>query len=643
MRQLFMAIFLFILEVGTQSKAQTPPASGRAPDPPPLRAPATPVQSNAPSVFELLRTRYRFENDGTGRKEVIGKIRILNAMGVLQQAEETFEYRPLSEELQILYIRVRKKDGTVVNVDPNVAQKPPNGVNPEHDINERRVRIPGLSVGDLVEYNVAIVLHVPLGPSEFYVAHSFQPGTLDEQLEVDVPRDRAVKVKGIPTLRTWTTADARRKVYHWENQKTKPRQVRVVHYVTDRTPDVQVSSFLGWEEVGRWYEALERSQRAVTPEVEAKADELTKGLNSDSERVEALYDFVARKIKYTNLPLNVAGFVPHSASETLYNQHGDCKDKVALLTALLEASDLHPSLALTSPEREPDPEIPSPWPFTHVIAMLRLGKEEFWMDPSPPGLPFRMLIPSLRGREALVIPRNGVPRFQKTPTEAPVPNTWIEEVHGKMGNNGALEATVHISARGDVELLLRQAFISSFESAWPIAVQEIVKGIDRRTDKVSDIKISDPTATNEPFTLSFRISRLHFSDFSRGVAKFQLPLADFDLPSAVENGITDRNGGWHRIKSEPVLLGPPGKRVFSLALELPPGFYPHLPESAVLQCSGGTYRAAYKWDGTSLTVERDLIFRKEQLPAHLREEYSAFRTKVVEDIEQIVEASTAGA
>src|ERR1700734_3100296 len=69
-------------------------------------------QSALPYVFEMLHTGYRFENDGTGRKEVIGKVRILNAMGVLRLAEETFGYRPLSEELQISYVRVKKKDGT---------------------------------------------------------------------------------------------------------------------------------------------------------------------------------------------------------------------------------------------------------------------------------------------------------------------------------------------------------------------------------------------------------------------------------------------------------------------------------------------------------------------------------------------------
>ncbi len=630
MRCFLLATMLLATWVASErgtSEAQEAKSQSRAPS-----AKVAPISVNLPSDFELLRTRYRFENDGTGRKEVIGKVRILNAMGVLQQAEETFEYRPPSEELQILYIRVRKEDGTVVNVDTNVVQEPPNGVNPKYDFNERRVRIPGLSVGDLVEYNVAIVIHRPLGPSEFYVAHSFQPsGALDEQLEVDVPKNRVVKVKGITNLRSWETTTGTRRVYHWENRNTRPRQVGEISYVVGRMPDVQVSSFLSWEEVGRWYEDLERSQRAATPEVKAKADELTKGLNSDFEKVEVLYDFVAKRIKYTNLPVSVAGYVPHSAPETLHNQYGDCKDKVALLSALLEALGLHPSLVLTSPDREPDPVIPSPLPFTHVIAMLHLGKEEVWMDPSPAGLPFRILPYPLRGKKGLVIPRDGVPHFEKLPAVSPVSNVWTEEVEAKLQDDGSLEATVNTSVRGDAEVLLRQAFIGPIEPVWPITVQGVIKGIDRRTDKVSDVKISDPTATNEPFRLSFRLTRARFTGRSGQTVKFRLPLQDFDLPTAVEEGVADASGGWHRVESEPVRLGPPGEQSYRFKLELPPGFSPQVPESVSFECSGGTYRATYRSAGSSVTAERVLIFRKDNLPAHLRDEYAAFREKVLQD------------
>ena len=59
-----------------------------------------------------------------------------------------------------------------------------------------------------------------------------------------------------------------------------------------------VQDFLTWEEVGHWYGDLERTQRAPSPEVKAKADELTKDLSSNLEKVGVLYNFAATKVNY---------------------------------------------------------------------------------------------------------------------------------------------------------------------------------------------------------------------------------------------------------------------------------------------------------------------------------------------------------
>jgi transglutaminase-like putative cysteine protease len=599
-----------------------------------------PVQSNAPSVFELLRTFYRFENDGTGSKEVMARIRILNLPGIQQRSEETFQYHPLREDLHVRYVRVRKKDGTVVNVDTNFVQRVPSSPTPGYDLDERRVIIPGLAVGDLVEYDVVTVINRPLGPGEFYAYHNFQPSSvLNELLEVDIPSGRAVKLKTISAAKTWETSDRRRVVYHWQNRNPELVHDGAAYWGQTRTPDVQVSSFLTWEEVGRWYGDLERIQRAPSPEVNAKADELTRDLSSNLEKVEVLYNFAATKVDYINaVSLGVAGYVPHSASETLHNHSGDCKDKVALLSALLEAVGLHASSVLVNPERKLDPEIPSPFPFTHVITMLHLGKDEIWMDPSPAGLPFRMLSYPLRGKKGLVIPPDGVPHFEKVAAESPVPNIWTEEVHGKVQDDGTLEATVNITVRGDAEVSLRQAFIGPTEPVWPITVQRVFKGIGRRTDKVSEVKISDPAATNEPFSLSFQLTRPHFTDLAGQTVKFRLLLHDVDLPTAVEEGVTDASGGWHRVRSEAVHLGPPGEHIYKIELKLPSGFSPQVPQPVNFECSGGTYRATYRSAGSSVTAERVLIFRKDYLPAHLRDEYAGFRERVVEDAERVISA-----
>ena len=68
-------------------------------------------------------------------------------------------------------------------------------------------------------------------------------------------------------------------------------------------------------QVGRWYASLEKDRRAPTPEVRAKAQDLTKGLNGDLAKTEGLYDFVAKNFRYVSLSLGVGRYQPHAAAD----------------------------------------------------------------------------------------------------------------------------------------------------------------------------------------------------------------------------------------------------------------------------------------------------------------------------------------
>ncbi len=379
-------------------------------------------QVRLPSIFELLLTRYRFEDDGTGSREVIAKIRILDRTGTRQHGEEVFEYRPLSEQLKIRYVRVTKTNGSMVYIEKDVTQPVPRAVTIDTDHDERRIRIPELHVGDLLEYDVLTTLRRPLGPGEFCMQHNFQASeVIDERLEVDLPGARDIKLKSKPTIAFFETASASRKIYHWEYQSPQALVFTETPYVPGRAPDVQISSFASWEEVGRWFADIGKDQPKQTKEIKAKADELTKGLNDDKKKVEALYNFTAQQIKYLSLvSFGIGGYILHLPSETLRNKYGDCKDKVALLSALLEAEDLHPSSVLISHNRVMQMDIPSPWFFDHVIASIKLGTEEVWMDPSPQNLPFGTLPHSLVGKPGLVVLEDGTSHFERTPPELSV-------------------------------------------------------------------------------------------------------------------------------------------------------------------------------------------------------------------------------
>ena len=141
-----------------------------------------------------------------------------------------------------------------------------------------------------------------------------------------------------------------------------------------------MTTFKSWDEVGQWYASLQRDRITPDDKIRAKVLEQAKGLNGDLEKVEALYNYVAKNFRYVSLSFGQGRYQPHPATEVFANQYGDCKDKHTLLSSMLAATGVRAYPALINSSRKLDPDLPSPAQFDHVITAIQLGKETLWVD-----------------------------------------------------------------------------------------------------------------------------------------------------------------------------------------------------------------------------------------------------------------------
>ena len=602
-------------------------------------------------VIEQSRTIYRFENDGTGRKETIARIRVQSEAGVEQWGQLVVGYNSANEKIEIPYVRVRKKDGTVVTAPPDSVQDLSAPVEHEApvytDFRQKHITVPGLRPGEVLEYDFVTLIHTPLAAGQFWTEYDFEKNgiSLDEQLDIDIPRDRAIKLKTKAGYDPKITEANGRRIYHWQSanlvheddDQAKDRDARKKRKKkkADQAPAVQLTTFASWEEVGRWYASLERDRRQPTPEIREKAAELTKGLTTDLQRTEALYDYVAKNFRYVSLSLGVGRYQPHAASDVLHNQYGDCKDKHTLLASLLEAENLHASSVLINSSRKLDPDVPSPSQFDHVITLLPLGKEEVWMDTTTEVAPFRLLSFNIRKKQALVVPASGAPHLEETPADPPFPNTQVQTVDGSINELGKLNARVSFVVRGDTELLMRTIFRRVPNTQWQHLV-ETMNGLAGLDGEISNVKVGDPAATREPFEFSYDISKPNYLDWSRKKSDLDLPLAQFTLADADEDDTTS--------DSDPIEFGPPGKFTYNVKLVLPAKYVARAPLPFTMKRDYAEYAASYKVDGSTFTAERVLLMRGRELPATRTSDYLAFRRAVLSDLAQhlSVESTVAG-
>jgi tetratricopeptide (TPR) repeat protein/transglutaminase-like putative cysteine protease len=644
---LFFALFLSALPARSQAPPEktkaaekTPektPEKTSAPAPAPASAPA-PDYSQEPIVVESLSTTARFENDGTGVREQSVRVRVQTDAGVQQFGELVLGYGSANERAEIVYVRVHKADGSVVVAGPEsvkeVTTRAAHDAPLFSDFREKHVTVPSLQPGDTLEYDFITHVVKPLDPGQFWFQDGFFENAivLDEHIEVNLPRDRVIKIKS--RLEPKITEEGDRRIYRWthatlqhseEEEKDKKKKLG-----EQRIPDLQITTFTSWNEVGRWYADLERDRVSPTPDVRGQALDITRDFKTEREKVEALYDYVSKNIRYVSISFGIGRFQPHLAGEILTNQYGDCKDKHTLLAALLMSLNIRADAVLIPATHKLDPDIPSPSQFDHVITAVVLGNQTLWLDTTAGVAPFGLLVPQLRGKQALDVPLEGEARLVKIPADPPFLSTQMVEMEGTISQLGKLTAHIRYALRGDNELGLRLAFRNTPQAKWKEIAETIASLDGFRTGEVTHVEPSEPTDTHKPFQLSFDIIVPNFLDWSNKKTTLPIPMPLVGLPEAPAED------------KEPIELGSPLNVTARLRITLPAGYAAQAPVAVAVARDYADYRSNYKMEGGVFTAERTVHFLMHELPAARASDFRAFTRAIQSDENQTVAvASTA--
>ncbi len=645
MRSRFLVSFLFAaLTTGAVAQKFTKQMVKLAPVPPAAAADF----SQESFVVEKWLTSCSFENDGSGKREVRARIKVQSEAGVQQWGQVVFGYNSANEKVEIPYVRVLKADGSTVTAPSDSVQDlsvPLQKEAPMYtDFRQKHITVPGLRPGDTLEYDIVDVTATPLAPGQFWLEYDFQKNwiVLEERLEISIPHDRTVKLKTAKD-RDPKVADANgRRVYSWtsshlekeEDDQDAAKKPKAKAKPEPEQPEVQLTTFASWEDVGKWYAALEQEKRQPTADIKAKAAELTANMKTDMEKIEALYDYVGPNFRYVSLSLGVGRYQPHSAADVLHNQYGDCKDKNTLLAALLDASGFHSYSVLIGSSRKLDPEVPSPAQFDHVITLLPLGKEEVWMDTTTEVAPFRLLSYNIRKKQALVVSSTPPPHLEETPSNPPMENRQVQVLDGKVTDFGKLEMHIQYTMRGDTELFARMIFRHVPNSKWQMVVERMNAVMGAPGD-VSDLKISNPAETHEPFSLDYKVTVANFLDWSKKKSELTLPLSQITLPDA--DADADKN-------ADPIPLAGPAEYQYKIRLEFPPKYSTSAPLPFSMKRDYGRYEATYKVDGPVFSAERELNLNERELPATRSDDFLSFRRAVIADTAQrlAVDSTAAG-
>jgi tetratricopeptide (TPR) repeat protein/transglutaminase-like putative cysteine protease len=593
------------------------------------QSPTPPDYSQEAYVVEHHRVLERYENDGTGSEQLDVQVKVTSESGVQALGQLKIGYSALSDKLDIVYVRVRKPDGTIVTAQESAVQDLTTPNAPVYtDYHEKHISVPSLRPGDVLEYKVVRNIVNPLAPDQFWTNFNFseQGIVLDEELEINVPKARHVILKTKPGYDPKISEEGDRRIYRWTHSNLSSAKQPKPHNNAGQTPSVQLTTFQNWDDVGAWYAFLERSRRQPDDAVKAKAAELVRGKPDDMEKVKALYDYVSRNIRYVSLSFGLGRIQPHLASEVLANGYGDCKDKNTLLEALLQSQGMRSSSVLIGVERKLDPDVPSPAQFDHVITRVPVGGQDIWLDSTSGVVPFRMLTLGTRDKQGLLISQDGKSGLVRTQVNLPFQASDQTHVNASLNETGKLSTRISATMRGDREVAFRFALRQMPANHWKDLFSNMLQRTGMKGAEISNLQVSDPSDTDNPLSVSLDATASNFFDWSARESKIKLPLMQMNL--AGEPGVDEDE----KTPEKVIRLGAaPSDIQVEIRLKVPENFTVQAPIGVDIRRDYAEYHSGYKVESDQLTTVRDLKVLVREVPYERRQDYAAFQRALEAD------------
>ena len=195
--------------------------------------------------------------------------------------------------------------------------------------------------------------------------------------------------------------------------------------------------------------------------------------------VRALFDFVSREVRYMGAMAEseAPGYEPHDVSLTFDNRYGVCRDKAALLVAMLRMAgiDAWPVLINVGPRK--DPQVPQPY-FNHAIVAADSGDPAdpyLLMDPTSETT--RSLLPEYLCEMSYLVARDEGEGIRETPPLPVEQNLLRAETVYTLHADASADVTTTLSFAGVNDAAYRGYFASIPRDGLRAFFERVLQGI----------------------------------------------------------------------------------------------------------------------------------------------------------------------
>jgi transglutaminase-like putative cysteine protease len=391
-----------------------------------------------------------------------------------------------------------------------------------------------------------------------------------------------------------------------------------------------------WRAVGQWTTSLEEHRPDPTPEITAKAQELTAGATDFYTKLSRIADFVQKNIRYFIVMRGIGGWQAHPAADIYRKHYGDCKDKATIAISMLQAVGIHAVyMPVDTTRGVVDPDEPS-ITGNHMIAAIEIppdvndprlmavakakdGKRYLIFDPTNEHTAIGNLPYYLQGGYGTLA---AGPASQVLALPVLQPDASGTEQKGlfTLSADGTLTGSVdafHSGSEGaEFREFLKETDDKERREVWEHYVASSLPGVT-----LDAFQFTQPTALDKPLEFHYKVTAGQYAH-NAGPLMLVRPRVIGSYSRSFDS----------KPRTLPINLVATGHWHDSYDITLPPGYVvDEMPDPASIDLDFASYHSSISVKGNQLHYDREYIVRQVELPPDKADDFRRLESAIVAD------------
>jgi hypothetical protein len=265
----------------------------------------------------------------------------------------------------------------------------------------------------------------------------------------------------------------RYRVYQWELSNTEG--VEVDHWTPpprDFCPWIDYSTLPSWRPLTDYYLKELDPDHVKGFVIDGKSMEIVKDAATDEQRLTKVYCHVARDVRYGRPAREMENRIVRSGMRMAEDLQGDCKDKSALMVAMLRKMNIAAHVAaVVTRQHGGGPFLPGPR-FDHAVVLAEVGGKNYWLDAAAGPFSMGVIPHDDQGAVALLV-REGQAEFQLVPPAQPSDHGLCRRCTATLDEDGTYRYSVRGEYIGEQAAMMRARLLDRTDEFCARLIQQM--------------------------------------------------------------------------------------------------------------------------------------------------------------------------